>query len=104
MGLRDRLKGLFGAEQADEALHFYVECDRCGARLHIRVHKQFDIMPDFEGKAAYFFRKEMMDDRCFQLMYATVWLDENYNVVDAEVQGGHFISREEYEAGVGDDR
>jgi hypothetical protein len=98
MGLRDRLRKFLGSEEADDALHFYVQCDRCGARLHIRVSKQYDLLPDYQGDAAYILHKEMMDDRCFTLMYATVRFDKDYNVLSAEIEGGRFISREEFEA------
>lgn len=103
MGLRDRLRGLFGGEE-DDALHFYVQCDRCGARLHIRASKQHDLLPDYERGAGYTLHKEMMDDQCFSLMYATVRLDQGYNVLTSEIRGGHFISREEYEAAVQTER
>jgi len=52
------------------------------------------------GESAYFLRKEMLDDRCFTLMYADIHFDRQYNVIASEVRGGRLISREEFEAGV----
>ncbi len=96
MGFLDRLGSLF--EPKDDAIHLYIQCDKCGAQLDIRVDKQHDLSPDFDGDAAYFLRKEMLDDKCFTLMYAEVRFDRQYNISSADVEGGHLISREEYEA------
>src|SRR5690606_24534530 len=41
-------------------------------------------------------RKEMMDDRCFRLIYADVDFDRDRNGVGGEVQGGTISSREEW--------
>lgn len=100
MGFLDKLGSLFsGEDRGDDAIHLYVQCDRCGAKLDIRVDKQYDLSPQYEGESAYFLRKEMLDDRCFTLMYADVHFDRQYNVIASEVRGGRLISREEFEAG-----
>ena len=100
MGFLNKLGSLFaGGERRDDAIHLYVQCDKCGAKLHIRVDKQYDLLPDYTGEAgAYILRKEMMDDKCFRLMYAEVHFDRQYNILAADVQGGRLISREEFEA------
>lgn len=97
MGFLDKLGGLFGGEQKDDAIHLYVQCDNCGAKLDIRVDKRHDLSPDYDGDAAYFLRKEMLDSQCFKLMYAEVRFDRQYNVIASEVEGGRLISRAEYE-------
>ncbi|MFQ5858005.1 MAG: hypothetical protein ACE5LU_20560 [Anaerolineae bacterium] len=99
MGFLDKLGGLFsGGEQKDDAVHLYVQCDKCGAKLHIRVDRQYDLSPEYEGKGTYFLRKEMLDDKCFTLMYAEVHFDRQYNIIASDVQGGQLISREAFEA------
>jgi hypothetical protein len=40
----------------------------------------------------------MMDSSCFNLMQATLRFDTSYNVVDRNIQGGTFITEEEYQA------
>lgn len=99
MGFLDKLGDLFSGEPKDDAIHLYVQCDKCGAKLDIRVDKQYDLSPDFEGEGAYFLRKEMLDDKCFTLMYAEVRFDRQHNIISSDIEGGHLISREEYEAG-----
>ncbi len=99
MGFLNKLGSLFsGGGERDDAIHLYVQCDKCGAKLDIRVDKQHDLMPDYEGGGVYFLRKEMLDDQCFTLMYADVHFDRQYNIIASEVQGGRLISREEFEA------
>jgi hypothetical protein len=41
--------------------------------------------------------KEIMDDRCFRLMRAEVRLDSGYRVVERTIEGGRFLSAEEYQ-------
>ncbi|MBS1251826.1 MAG: hypothetical protein MAG451_00860 [Anaerolineales bacterium] len=96
MGLLDKLSSLFSGETKDDAIHLYVQCDKCEAKLDIRVDKQYDLSPDIEGEGAYFLRKEMLDDKCFTLMYAEVHFDRQHNIIASDVEGGHLISREEY--------
>jgi len=99
MGFLHKLGGLLSSgKQNDNAIHLYVECDKCGEKLDIRVDKQYDLLPDYEGGGDYFLRKEMMDGTCFTLMYAEVHFDRQYNIIASEVQGGRLISREEFEA------
>jgi hypothetical protein len=87
---------LQGSEAPDDALTFYVRCNRCGEMLRIRVDKRHDLTPDYE-KGGYFLRKEVMDSRCFQLMYAELRFDANHHIVSRDIIGGQFITQEEYE-------
>jgi hypothetical protein len=98
MGFLDKLGSLFSSEPRDDAVYLFVQCDKCGAKLRIRADKQYDLSPDYEGGGAYFLRKEMLDSKCFTLMYAEVHFDRQYNIVSSDVQGGRLISQEEFEA------
>lgn len=107
MGLWDKLGGLFGRRagggtERDDAVHLYIQCDRCGARVHVRLSPQHDLVQDF-GTGGYFVRKEVMDSKCFRLMYADVRLDAGYRITSQEIEGGRFLTREEFEgAGPGE--
>ncbi len=102
MGLLKRIGSLLGGGEAgagrtaDDGLYFYVQCNRCGERLRIRVDQRNELLPDYD-RGGYSLRKEMMDSRCFQLMYAEMTFDDRYNVVSQEVTGGRFISQLEYD-------
>ncbi len=99
MGFLDKLTSLIGAkstQQADDAIHLYVECDRCKSKVHVRLDKRHDLSAGEEG--GYFVRKEIMDSKCFRLMSAEVVFDGSYRVQRQDLQGGRFISKEEFEA------
>lgn len=91
--------GFFGKKKTpsdQDAIWLYVQCDKCGEKLRIRVDRRYDLEPDPEG--GYFLRKEMMDGRCFRLMYSEIHFDRAYNILSQELSGGHFITKEEFEA------
>ncbi len=99
MGFLNKLTSLFGAkpsQPADDAIHVYVECDRCKSKVHVRLDKRHDLSAGEEG--GYFVRKEIMDSKCFRLMTAELVLDGSYRIQRQDLQGGRFISKEEFEA------
>ena len=99
MGWLEKLGALFGGRapsERDDAFHIYVECDRCKSKVHVRLDRRHDISQREEG--GYFVRKEIMDSKCFRLMAAEITFDGSYRIQSQEVQGGRFISREEYDA------
>ena len=99
MKWHDRLRGLVGGEgrpRDPDGIYFYVRCGRCGQKLKIRADRHFDLRRDLD-EGGYVLRKEMMDGTCFSLMYATLRFDENRRLVSREIEGGEFITEEEYE-------
>jgi hypothetical protein len=99
MGLLDKLSAMFGgkgAGGADDAIHIYVECERCKARVHVRLDRRHDISAPEEG--GYYVRKEIMDSKCFRLMAAEIVFDSAYRIQRQELQGGRFLTRAEFES------
>jgi hypothetical protein len=99
MGLLDRLRSLFSftpSAETDDSVHIYVECGRCKSRVHVRLDKRHDLSRGEEG--GYFVRKEIMDSKCFRLMTAEITFDGSYRIENHEIQGGRFITRQEFEA------
>jgi hypothetical protein len=99
MGLLDRLSSMFGGKGAgatDDAVHIYVECERCKSKVHVRLDRRHDISLREDG--GYYVRKEIMDSKCFRLMAAEITFDSTYRIQSREVQGGRFVTREEFEA------
>jgi hypothetical protein len=100
----DFLRRLFGGGSGsgaggDNALYLYVKCGKCGSPLRVRVDPRNELSPEFdesEGVSGYLLRKEMMDSKCFRLMYATLRFDARRREIGREVEGGEFISAEEY--------
>ncbi|MER3514902.1 MAG: hypothetical protein C4310_11415 [Chloroflexota bacterium] len=102
MGFLKRLSSLLtgGAEREGDrdAYWLYVQCDRCGEKLRLRVDRHYEIQPDYDT-GGYVLHKEIMDGRCFQLMYAEVHFDAGMHVTSRDIRGGHFITAEDYAAG-----
>ncbi len=98
MGFLRRLFGGGAARQGDEALHLYVKCDRCGAPVHVRVNLFNDLAADYGDTDAegYVLSKEVMDDRCFRLMRVEIQFDTRRRETSREIEGGTFISEEEW--------
>src|SRR5689334_23165244 len=86
-----------GASSASDAnaLWLYVQCNKCGAPVAIRVDTRNDISTDYETGGRYL-RKEIMDSTCFQLMYADVRFDANGSIAEQSIQGGKFLTKEEF--------
>ena len=98
MGFFEKLASLFGAKSAggaDDAIHIYVECDRCKSKVHVRLDRRHDISGREDG--GYYVRKEVMDSKCFRLMIAEITFDNAYRIQSQEIQGGRFVSAADYE-------
>jgi hypothetical protein len=98
----DFLRRLFGGGKAapsDDGQHLYVRCGRCGALVHVRVHVYNDLAVEYDNDdvSGYTLHKEMMDATCFRLMQADIRFDRNRRELERSIEGGEFISREEYE-------
>lgn len=93
------LRRLFGGKKEDQGdpqgLYFYVQCDNCGAKVRIRADKQYDLNRTDDG---FIWHKTIVDSKCFQQIPTVVHLNHSYEVTSAEIEGGHYITREEYEA------
>ncbi|MBN1247944.1 MAG: hypothetical protein JXC32_09830 [Anaerolineae bacterium] len=90
---------LFGSAEGEirdpDGIYLYVKCGRCGAPVRVRADKRHDLQRDYDTNELIL-HKEIMDGRCFSLMQATVRFAPNYRIVDQQLEGGEFISWEEY--------
>jgi len=96
------LKKLFSSDDSNqskksgtEGFFVYVQCDRCDAKVRLRINKQYDLIPTGEG---YEWHKTIVDSRCFQRIPTVAHFDRGLNMTHADIQGGRYISLEEYEA------
>jgi len=74
---------------------FYIRCGRCGTPVRIRADKYHDFHRDHET-GELIMHKEIMDGGCFNLMHATIRVNGAYRIIHQEVEGGEFITWEEY--------
>ena len=88
-----KLFGLGEPSGDPHGIFFYVQCDRCGATVRLRVHKMHDL--NREG-AGFVWRKTIVDSRCFKPMPTTVTFDNHYQVTHEEIEGGRYVTEAEY--------
>jgi hypothetical protein len=96
------LRKLFGSEDSKkkkstdpEGFFVYVTCDHCGAKVRLRINRQYDLIPTGDG---YDWHKTIVDSRCFRQIPTVAHSDSRYNLVSADINGGRFISEEEFSA------
>jgi hypothetical protein len=96
------LKKLFGGGDDNkkkyvdkQGIYFFVQCNNCGKTVRIRADKQYDLSN--EG-GNYSWHKTIVDNKCFRPMNTVVILDSSYNVVNADIDGGRYITEEEFNA------
>lgn len=84
----------------DANVHWvYVNCNRCGEKLRGRVNLSNDLSINYAGKGkdTYFCRKVIMGSgQCFQRVEVELAFDKNRKLINKEIQGGGFISEEEF--------
>ena len=98
------LKKLFSGRQDPKdpfGSWVYVRCDRCGEVLATRINLQNDLSLDFDnGGKNYFVRKLIVGSSgCFQRVEIMLTFDSKRNPKSREIQGGSFITRDEYQQG-----
>lgn len=98
----DFLRRLFGGGRpsGDGAIHLYVRCNRCGSPVHVRVDPRNDLVIEYgddDDAAGYRLVKEIMDARCFRLMRAEIEYDRSRRETSRQIEGGTFITQEEYD-------
>ena len=100
MGFIKRLFGGGDAQPADRGIHLYIKCQRCGTPVHVRIDPNNELAADYgdDGAEGYHVVKEITDDRCFRRMRAELSFDGRRRETARELEGGDFITAEEYEA------
>ena len=101
----DVLKRLFGGggvEQHDDGIYLYVRCDACADRVQVRLNPGSDLQQEFapsgDGVSAYSVRKVVIDNRCFRPIEVRLRFDGARREESREIDGGTFLTREEYES------
>ena len=100
MNFLRRLFGASGAATSDGAFHLYVRCNRCGAPVHVRIDPRNDLLIEYgdeDDATGYRLIKEIMDSRCFRLIRAEIEYDRGRHELNRQIEGGTFISKDEYD-------
>ena len=111
MGVWDAIKvalgfgGAAGGEGGDRnAMYLYVRCTRCKDVVRVRVNLANEPAQEFaEGGdtvIGYTLNKTIVDSKCFRPIPLTIRFDGRRREQGREIEGGEFVTREEYEATV----
>ena len=99
MSFFKRLANLFsGGASKERMLPIYVYSRRCREAVTGTVDL-FNELSQPDEEYAYYVRKVLHTsgrDRCFDQVEVQIWFDKNKNVEHHEVQGGHWLTEEEY--------
>mgnify|MGYP007130807802 CR=1 FL=1 len=77
----------------------YLQCDKCGERLALRLRKSSEIQREDDGSHDYqmFINKTVIGNDCFNRMQLRLEFDGMYRVVNKQLENGTFITKDEYE-------
>ncbi|MBN2073750.1 MAG: hypothetical protein JW770_07385 [Actinobacteria bacterium] len=97
MGFLNSIKNFFAApaDTGSRFVVFKVKCDRCGEEITVRASKTSDISRVYEsethGDAEYFLRKEILGNKCNNLIYADIYFGPGFNIISKDITGGKFL-------------
>jgi hypothetical protein len=96
-GFLDGLKKMFvmPADSGSKFITFHIICNRCKEEIIVKASKTSDISRLYEGDEApggaeYLLRKEILGNKCNNLVHITVYFGSGYNVISKEISGGKF--------------
>jgi hypothetical protein len=96
------IKKLFGGSESrkssavsGQGLFLFVQCDRCGDKVRLFIHREHELN---RTEGGYIWHKTIIDSKCFQPITTVVNFDNSYNISQSEIDGGHYISQEEFES------
>ena len=96
------LKRLFGGSDSSgsnkaggDGIFLYVKCGNCGDKVRLFIHKSHELNPSNGG---YIWHKTIVDNKCFRPIKTVVTFDSQYNIINSEIDGAHYITQVEYEA------
>jgi len=86
--------------EEENIMYLYVKCNGCGEKIKVRIVKSTDILYNYnqpQGKVGYTLRKEILGNKCPNLIYAYAEFDKNKKMLSLDINGGISITQEEYE-------
>ncbi|HEX2987160.1 MAG TPA: hypothetical protein VHS06_03210 [Chloroflexota bacterium] len=104
MGLLDRVRSFFSDVSSGEVyvMYIYIRCKRCGEPIRLRMDRRFDLELEFGETlvSGFVANKDILGRKCSNLIRVHVEYDSSHRQKNRDIEGGQFITREEYEAGV----
>ena len=105
MSFLDTIKAILsspGRDSDPNAYWLYVQCNKCGEVLRVRVDRRWDLAQEFGNNdrvSGHILNKDIVGSgRCFQAIHVHQELDGGYKVKKQEITNGRFLTPEEYAA------
>jgi hypothetical protein len=92
-----------GDSAGGNAFWLYVECNACHEKIRVRVNREHDLSAEYDGSdtpSSYVAHKEIVGNQCFRRIKVDLTFDSRRQQTEQHIEGGRFISREEFEAPV----
>ncbi|MBM3707002.1 MAG: hypothetical protein FJW69_01465 [Actinobacteria bacterium] len=98
-GFLENLKKFFTAppSQGESGfLVFNIKCNKCGEEIAVKIRRTSDISRIYEDEggtqgSSFYVRKEILGNKCNNLIYLTAYFGENFNLLSSEISGGTII-------------
>ena len=103
MNLLKKIASLFVSSDDQGRVYWvYAQCDRCGEKLKTRVDLHNDLSIKYgedDAEDLYYTRKDLIGSGlCFAPIEVILTFDLGRRLIQKQMTGGKFITREEYEA------
>jgi len=97
-GFLKNIKNIFTVPTGDTAskfITFTVRCNKCGEEITVRARKDSDISAVSESESQpgveYFLRKEILGEKCNNLIYIKVYFGPGFSIISKEISSGEFV-------------
>jgi len=80
-----------------DLLVFYVQCDECGEPFRGIVRKNSELFQTYGQKTGdYEISKELIGAKCHKKIQVHFSLSGNLKVIEKSIEGGNFLTRDEF--------
>lgn len=74
-------------------IEYRIKCGRCGEIVTVKVFPERDLNPTYDDNGpAYILKKEVMDSKCFRMIYVEISYDSSRHEINREISGGTFVA------------
>lgn len=96
MGFMENLRKFFSPPvSTSNFVEFKVKCERCGEEIEVKARKSSDIARIYEDEgpsgASFYLRKEILGNKCNNLIYVSMYFSPSFEVLSREVKGAEFV-------------
>jgi len=85
-----------------KSMKIYIECGRCGHVMEFRILNDRDLMVSYDGVSTYVIDKLYVCPKCYNQISVKAGFKESLKPTYVEINGGKFITKEEYEGKEGE--